>query len=89
MTLKIFLDDRSFHCLKEAIPSGSRSKLVLQRAVRLTSFGGNTVITCNEPEARSLLLYALHCPGAIASIHETLRAAGLSLEHASHPRKQV
>lgn len=89
MTLKIFLDDKSFHCLKEAIPPGSRSKLVLQHAVRLGSFGSNTVITCNEAQARSLLLYAVHCPGVIASIHEALRSAGLSQEHASHIRKQV
>ena len=89
MTLKIFLDDKSFHCLKEAIPPGSRSKLVLQHAVHLESFGSNTVITCNEPEARSLLLYAVHCPGVIASIHGALRSAGLSLEHSSPTRKQV
>ena len=25
-TLKIFLDDKSFYCLKQAIPHGSRSK---------------------------------------------------------------
>ncbi len=35
MTLKIFLDDKSFHCLKHAIPSGSRSKLIIQKAVHL------------------------------------------------------
>jgi hypothetical protein len=57
--------------------------LVLQHAVRLESFGSNTVITCNEAQARSLLLFTAYCPGVIASVHDALRAAGLSHEHAS------
>jgi hypothetical protein len=76
MNLKIFLDDKSFHCLKQSIPAGSRSKLIVESALYL-SFGSNTVVSCAEAEARILLLYAAHCPGAIASIHEALRSAGL------------
>jgi hypothetical protein len=85
MSLKIFLDDKSFHCLKQAIPPGSKSKFVLSdKAVQLSSaFASNVVISCDEAEARILLLYASHCPSVIASIHEALRSAGLSLEHAS------
>ena len=35
MTLKILLDDKSFHCLKHSIPSGSRSKSIIDKAVHL------------------------------------------------------
>jgi hypothetical protein len=77
MTLKIFLDDKSFHCLKQSIPAGSRSKLILENALH---FGSNAVVSCDEAEARNLLLYADHCPGVIASIHEALRSAGLPLD---------
>jgi hypothetical protein len=78
MTLKIFLDDKSFHCLKHAIPSGSRSRLIIRKAVHLDLFGGNAVLSCDEAEARNLLIYAGHCPGVIASIHNAFRAAGLT-----------
>jgi hypothetical protein len=80
MTLKIFLDDKSFHCLKQSIPPGSRSKLVVEQAVHLNFFGSNAVISCEEAEARNLLLYAGHCPGVVASIHEAFRSVGLSVE---------
>src|SRR5258707_5168139 len=76
MTLKIFLDDKSFHCLKHAIPSGSRSKSIIDKAVHLDLFGGNAVLSCEEAEARNLLTY---CPCVVASIHKAFRAAGLSL----------
>ena len=72
MTLKIFLDDKSFHCLKQSIPGGSRSKSIIEKAVHLDLFGHNAVLSCEEAEARNLLLYAEHCPGAF-------RAAGLAL----------
>ncbi len=79
MILKLFLDDKSFHCLKQAIPHGSRSKLVLEEAVPLKLFGNEVVISCDQAQARNLLLYADHCPGVIASIHKAFRAAGLVL----------
>ena len=79
MTLKIFLDDKSFHCLKQSIPAGSRFKSIIEKAVHLDLFGGNAVLSCDEAEARNLLLYAGHCPGVIASIHKAFRDAGLSL----------
>ena len=63
MTLKIFLDEKNFHCLKQVIPTGSRSKLLLHDPARLSFVGSNTVIVCSQPEARNLLLYAGHCPG--------------------------
>ena len=66
MTLKIFLDEKSFHCLKQAIPTGSRSKTIIANAVHWNS---NVVLSCDEAEARNLLLYAGHCPGVIAAIH--------------------
>jgi hypothetical protein len=77
---KIFLDDKSFHCLKQSIPVGSHSKLIVESALHLSFFGGNAVVSCDEPEARNLLLYANRCPGVVASIHEALRAAGLPLD---------
>jgi hypothetical protein len=80
MTLKIFLADKSFHCLKQSIPPGSRSKSIIEKAVHLERFGGNTVLSCEEAEARNLLLYAGHCPGVIASIHNAFQSAGLTLE---------
>jgi hypothetical protein len=79
MKLTIFLDDKSFHCLKQSIPARSRSKLIIESAVHLKFFGSNAVVSCDEAEARNLLLYAGHCPGVIASIHEALRSAGLAL----------
>jgi hypothetical protein len=53
----------------------------LEKAVPLNFFGTNTVISCDAPEARNLLLYASHCPGVIASIHKALRSAGLPVEY--------
>ncbi len=79
MTLKIFLDDKSFHCLTQSIPAGSRFKSIIEKAVHLDLFGGNAVLSCDEAEARNLLLYAKHCPGVIASIHKAFSAAGLAL----------
>ena len=76
VTLKIFLNDKSFRCLKHAIPSGSHSKFVIRKAVHLDLFGGNTVLSCEEAEARNLLMYARHCPRVIASIHRAFHAAG-------------
>jgi hypothetical protein len=89
MTLKIFLDEKNFHCLKRSIPPGSNSKLVLKEAVQFKNVGGwllgsNVVISCDEVEARNLLLYAGHCPGAVASIHEALRSAGLFPDYPTH-----
>jgi len=46
----------------------------------LKFFGSNAVVSCDEAEARNLLLYANHCPGVIASIHEALRSAGLPVD---------
>jgi hypothetical protein len=85
MILKIFLDNKSFHCLKQYIPAASPSKLIIKNAFHLKFFGGNTVVSCDETEARNLLLYADHCPGVIASIHKALRAAGLPLDPAVTP----
>jgi hypothetical protein len=85
MILKIFLDDKSFHRLKQSIPAASPSKLIIKRAFHLKFFGGNTVVSCEEAEARNLLLYADHCPGVIASIHKALRSAGLPLDPAVTP----
>jgi hypothetical protein len=36
--------------------------------------------SCDEAEARNLLLYAGHCPSVIASIHDAFRCAGLPLD---------
>lgn len=77
MMLKIFLDDKGFHSLKHSIPHGSRSKLLLEEAVHL---GSNAVISCDEAEARNLLMYASHCPSVVASIHEAFRSAGLPID---------
>jgi hypothetical protein len=80
MTLKIFLNDKSFHCLKQAIPPKSLSKVIVEEAVHLNFFGSNTVLICDEAQARNLLLYVTHCPGVITSIHKALLSAGLSLD---------
>ena len=80
MTLKVFLDEKGFHCLKQCIPAASHSKAVLKDAVHVNSFGSLFVISCDESEARNLLLYANHCPSVVASIHEAFRLAGLPLE---------
>jgi len=80
MTLKIFLNDKSFHCLKQAIPPKSLSKVLVEEAVHLNFFGSNTVLICDEAQARNLLLYVGHCPGVVTSIHKALLSAGLSLD---------
>lgn len=80
MRLNIFLDHKGFDCLKHSIPHGSHSKLVIEQAVNIKFFGSNTVITCDEAEARNLLLYASHCPTVVAAIHRTLRSASLPIE---------
>jgi hypothetical protein len=67
MTLKIFLDDKGFDCLKRSIPAGSPSKFIVGQAAHLNFYESNTVISCDEAEARNLLLYASHCPGVVAS----------------------
>ena len=80
MTLKIFLDEKCFHCLKQRIPPGSRCKFVLEDSVRVNLFGSHAVISCSEAEARILLLYADGCPTVAASIHGALRSAILPNE---------
>jgi hypothetical protein len=89
MNLKIFLDDKSFHCLKQSIPAGSRSKLVIETAVHLNFFGSNAVISCDETEARNLLLYAGHWPGVVSSIHKALHLAGLPLDAGARDKSRL
>ena len=88
MTLKIFLDDKSFHCRKQSIPAGSRSKSIIEKAVHLELFGGNAVLSSDEAEARNLLIYAGHCPAVIASIHKALRSAGLAPYNTKYFRRR-
>jgi hypothetical protein len=85
MTLKILLDDKGFDCLKRSIPAASHSKFVVEEAMHLIFFGSNAVISCDEAEARNLLIYADHCPSVVASIHKALFSAGLSIEKVSTP----
>jgi len=63
MTLKIFLDDKSFHCRKQSIPAASRSKLIIQKAVHMDLFGSNAVVSCNEAEARKFVAVCRSLPG--------------------------
>ena len=72
MPLKIVFDDDSFYTLKRSVPPHSQSAEVLKAAVH---FGVSRVaITCSEPEARALLLYAEHSPKLVASIQAALRS---------------
>jgi hypothetical protein len=89
LNLKIFLDEKSLHCLKRSVPRGSRSKflLVLEEDVLLKLCGNDVVISCDEAEARNLLLHAGHYPGVVASIHKALRSAGLPLEVPELPER--
>jgi hypothetical protein len=80
MELKIFLDENGFHGLRRCIPRASMSKAVLEGADRVNFLGRNVVISCNEVEARNLLLYADGCASAVASIHAALRSARLPIE---------
>jgi hypothetical protein len=88
MTLKIFLDDKSFHCLKQSIPARSRSKSIIEKVVHLELFGGNAVLSSDEAEARNLLIYAGHCPGVIASIHKAFRSARLAPYNTKYFRRR-
>jgi hypothetical protein len=47
--------------------------------VHLNFFGSNAVLSCDEAEARNLLLDASHCPTVVASIHKALLSAGVPL----------
>ena len=47
LQLKIFLDDKSFNSLKQSIPTGSHSKLIIESAVQFERFGSNAVLTCD------------------------------------------
>jgi hypothetical protein len=87
MTLKIFLDDNSFHELKKSIPRRSASKVVIDNAVRLKFFGISAVITCDEIHVRNLLLHAGHHPGVVASIHRAFFSAELSLDSEANPSR--
>jgi hypothetical protein len=70
LKLTIFLDDESFHCLKKSIPTRSRCHSIVENHLK---FGAsNVVVTCDETEARNLLLYAGHCAGVAASIHKAV-----------------
>jgi len=82
LKLEVFLNDESFHCLKQSIPTGSRSKFIIENAHRLKFVGSNVVVSCDEAEARNLLLYAGHFPNVAASIHKALRLARLPLDPA-------
>lgn len=86
MLLKIVLDDKSLHCLKRCIPPGSRAKLVFDEAASMKFFGSNTVVSCDDAEARTLLIYASHCPGAVASIQKALLSVGLSVDYLTPDR---
>jgi transcriptional regulator of acetoin/glycerol metabolism len=86
MTLTIFLIEKDFTRLNRIVPVGSHSKKVLARAVHFESVAGrfsarNYVLTCEEAEARNLLMYAEgECPGAAAGILEAFRGASLAPE---------
>jgi hypothetical protein len=83
MTLTIFISKEDFTCLNRIVPVGSHSKKVLAKAVNFADrFSvGNYVITCDENEARNLLMYArAQCPGTSARIGEAFRAANLASE---------
>jgi len=49
--------------------------------VSLKFFGSNVVITCDEIQARNLLLYGGHSPGVIASIQKAFLSAGLPIDY--------
>ena len=89
MKLKIVLDDKSFHSLKQSIPTGSRSKGIIASALQLQSFESTVVVTCDAAEARNLLVYAGHCPCVVASIHKALRVAGLALDPSTGGMKET
>jgi len=80
LNLTIFLDDKSLNSLKESIPTGSRSKVIIENALQLKGFGSDAVVTCDAAEARNLFLYAGHCPSVVAAIRKALRVAGLPLD---------
>ena len=55
MTLKIFLDDKGFDCLKRSIPAGSHSRFVVEEDVHLNFFGSNAVLRCDKAEATQFI----------------------------------
>ena len=76
-TVKIFLDIRSYDCLREHLSS----ELVLRSCLRaaVLRLGDTRVVDCDEKQARELLVIARnHCPGAVRKIKEAMLMAGLS-----------
>jgi hypothetical protein len=84
MRLKIFIDNKNFECLRQYVPPGAICVPVLKHAVHIANIAdpqgaGNAVVTCDDIEARDLLMHARSsCPGAVTRISEALRAAGLT-----------
>ena len=82
MRLKIFIDNKNFECLKQYIPPGAICVPILEQAVHIANIAnpqGNAVVTCDDIEARDLLMHARSsCPGAATRISEAFRAAGLT-----------
>ena len=75
MFLKLLLDDDSFCTLKRSVPPRSQFIGVLEAAVH--AGGSRVAISCNESEARALLLYAEHSPKLVTLIQEALGAVEL------------
>jgi hypothetical protein len=75
-TVKIVLDDDTFHLLKRSIPQDSHARKILDAAEYVKFF--EVILSCSEGEARYLLLYFENCPKAVAAIQQALRAADLS-----------
>jgi hypothetical protein len=76
MTIRLFLDDKDFQYLKRSIPAGSRSKSIVDDA----TVGSNAVISCEGAEPHNLMLYAEHCPTAVASTRKALHLARLPID---------
>ena len=77
MSLKIFLDIKSYDCLSEHLSSELMLGSNLNEAPLL---GTTRVVDCDNEKARDLLFCARsHCPGAVTRIAEAIRAAGFIL----------
>jgi len=71
MSLKVYLDIASYHCLWEYLSSEQMLRSCLSKSVML--LGNTRVFECDEMQVRELLVIARnHCPLAVRKIKEAM-----------------
>jgi hypothetical protein len=76
LKLKIFFDSDCYECLLNHVAAGLSRAAILEAVL----LGNTRVVDCDDAEARELLVCARsHCPGAVGTLAEAIRAAGIKI----------